>query len=67
VSRRAVEATFVTSVELLRYALDALENNPDDEPIEKGHPVDVYARAKGALDVVTGMFIAETDRAYEQS
>jgi hypothetical protein len=27
----------------------------------------VYARAKGALDVVTGMFVAETDRAYEQS
>jgi hypothetical protein len=52
----------VTAVDLLRHAIDALEHNPDEEPIEKGHPQDVYADARNALDAVTGLFIAETTR-----
>jgi hypothetical protein len=67
VSYEHAKHTFVTPVDLLQHAIDALEHNPEEEPVEAGHPLDVYARAKGALDVVTGMFIAETDRAYEQS
>jgi len=57
-------STFVTPVDLLQAAIDALEHNPEGAPQEPGHPQDVYADARAALDVVTGERIARTARAY---
>ena len=59
-----VRETYVTSVDLLQATIDAIEHNPDEVPQRPGHPQDVYADARAALDVVTGERIARTARAY---
>lgn len=63
-SRAAREATYVTSVDLLRAAIDAIEWNPDETPQERMHPQDAYNEASNALAVVTGARIAETQRSW---
>lgn len=65
-SHTAAKRTFVTPVELLRYAIDALEHDPDETGVDKGHPQDSYFTARAALDAIAGMFIAETTRAYRE-
>ena len=54
-------STFVTAVDLLREAADALENNPHDKEPEEMHPQDAWAEASAALDVVTGLAITLTN------
>ena len=65
-SRSDVRATFVSPVDLLERAIEALTHDPEDAPVEVGHPQDSYYAARNALDVVAGMFIAETQKAYQK-
>jgi hypothetical protein len=66
VSYEHAKATYVTAVDLLQHAIDALEHDPDETRVDKGHPEDAYWTARATLDTVAGMFIAETKRAYKQ-
>ena len=62
--KAAYQATFVTAVDLLRDAADALDNDPStDKQPEKMHPEDAYAHAATALEIVTGLFLSVTERA----
>ena len=65
-SRSDVKATFVSPVELLEFAIAALTYDPEETPVEVGHPQDAYYAARNALDVIAGMFIAETQKAYQK-
>lgn len=62
-----VRATYVTPVDLLQAAIDALENDPEETPQVRGHPQDAYADARAALDVVTGERIASTAKSLRES
>ena len=59
-----VRVTYLTAVDLLQAAIDALEHNPEEIVPQPGHPQDVYGDARAALDVVAGERIARTTRAY---
>ena len=59
-------STFLSPVDLLERAIDALTYDPEETPVEVGHPQDAYFAARNALDVVAGMFIAETQKAYQK-
>ena len=64
-SRSEALSTFISPVDLLERAIDALTHDPDETPVDMGHPQDAYYTARNALDVIAGMFIAETQRAYQ--
>lgn len=60
-------ATFVSAQELLREAADALDNDPSArEQAELMHPEDAWARAANALEVVTGLATAQTNKARDE-
>lgn len=65
-SRSDVKATFVSPIYLLERAIEALTYDPDEDPVEVGHPQDAYWTARNALKVVAGMFVAETQKAYQK-